>query len=406
MRSLCLLLIPLAFLLAVPLTLLARRLGNALNAYDGHGVPGQVKAAPRRVPNTGGIAIMGAIALPIIGGLLVVLTGASEPLTRLFPALVDHLAGIRAEAVSAAFLLTLLGVLHVVGLIDDRRPLGAGFKLLVMLACAAGLVLLTGTRLLTMLDSHVGGPWLSVALSILWVVVVTNAFNFLDNMDGLSAGVAMIAGACFLAAALVHSQWFVSACLALLVGSLAGFLVFNFPWPRRGPDGAERSGASIFMGDGGSLVVGFLLAFLTMRTTYYAPAAHAALSGAAASLGESADGAGANGVGGGSWYAVFMPLCVLAVPLYDFVSVCLIRHSQGRSPFVGDLQHFSHRLVARGLSRRDAVLVIYGCTGATAIGGIALASLADWQAILVGVQTLLVLLVIALFEGRAARPRA
>lgn len=386
MRTLCLLLIPLAFLLAVPLTLLARRLGNALNAYDGHGVPGQVKIAPRRVPNTGGIAIMGAIAMPMMAGLAVALTGASEPLTRLFPDLTTHLAGIRAEAVSAAFLLTLMGVLHVIGLIDDRRPLGPGFKLLVMLACAAGLVLLTRTRLLTMLDAHVGGPWLSVVLSILWVVVITNAFNFLDNMDGLSAGVALIAGACFLAAALVHGQWFVSACLALLVGALAGFLVFNFPWPRRAEHDTHPSGASIFMGDGGSLVVGFLLAFLTMRTTYYTP--------------------GAGAAGSGAWFAVFMPLCVLAVPLYDFASVCLIRHSQGRSPFVGDLQHFSHRLVARGLSRRDAVLVIYGCTGATAIGGIALASLADWQAILVGVQTLLVLLVIALFEGRAARQRA
>ena len=385
MRTLCLLLIPVAFLLAVPLTLLARRLGNALNAYDGHGVPGQVKAAPRRVPNTGGIAIMGAIALPMIGGLAIALTAASDPLTRLFPDLATHLAGIRAEAVSAAFLLTLMGVLHVVGLIDDRRPLGPGFKLLVMVACAAGLVLLTHTRLLTMLDARVGGSWLSILLSILWVVVITNAFNFLDNMDGLSAGVALIAGACFLAAALIHGQWFVSACLALLVGALAGFLVFNFPWPRRAENDSQPSGASIFMGDGGSLIVGFLLAFLTMRTTYYTPGA---------------------GTAGGAWYAVFMPLCVLAVPLYDFVSVCLIRHSQGRSPFVGDLQHFSHRLVARGLSRRDAVLVIYGCTGATAIGGIALPSLVDWQAILVGVQTLLVLLVIALFEGRAARQPA
>ena len=98
------------------------------------------------------------------------------------------------------------------------------------------------------------------------------------------------------------------------------------------------------------------------------------------------------------------PLIILAIPLYDFASVCLIRIRQGRSPFVGDLQHFSHRLVNHGLSRRSAVLVIYGCTAVTGIGAIALPKLEPWQAALVGVQTLLVLLVIALYEW--SRPRA
>jgi UDP-GlcNAc:undecaprenyl-phosphate GlcNAc-1-phosphate transferase len=93
-----------------------------------------------------------------------------------------------------------------------------------------------------------------------------------------------------------------------------------------------------------------------------------------------------------------MPLVVLAVPLYDFCSVTLIRLSQGKSPFVGDLQHFSHRLVRHGLSRRAAVVVIYGCTAVTAIGGISLARLEGWQAALVGVQTLLVLLVLGAYE--------
>ncbi len=394
MRSVCLVLIPLAFALAVPFTLLARRFGHALNALDGAGVAGQVKAAPRRVPNTGGMAVVAAFALPIIAGLAAVLAGWTEPFTRFAPELAAHLPGIRSEAADAAVLLTALGVLHVVGLIDDRRPLGPGLKLVVMLACALGVVLLTRTRLLSLLDVHAGGPWLSIALSVLWVVVVTNAFNFLDNMDGLSAGVALIASACFMVAALIHGQWFVAACLGLLIGSLAGFWVFNFPWRARpSAEGGASGGASIFLGDGGSLVVGFVLAFLTMRITYYMPPAASPGAG------------GASASGGGAWFGVFMPLCVLAVPLYDFASVCLIRLRQGRSPFVGDLQHFSHRLVRRGLSRRDAVLVIYGCTGATAIGGIALPSLQDWQAILVGGQTLLVLLVIALFEGRAQAPR-
>ena len=79
------------------------------------------------------------------------------------------------------------------------------------------------------------------------------------------------------------------------------------------------------------------------------------------------------------WYGVFMPLVVLAIPLYDFTSVTNIRLSQGKSPFVGDLQHFSHRLVQRGLSRRAAVIVIHGFTAVTAIAGISLASLKPFR---------------------------
>ncbi len=138
----------------------------------------------------------------------------------------------------------------------------------------------------------------------------------MDNMDGLSAGTALVASACFLASTLLnhhHEQWFVAAVLALLVGACGGFLVFNAPRP---------GGARIFMGDGGSLVLGFLLAFLTIRTTYIPAPALAAPSQAPS-----------------AWYAVFMPLCVLAVPIYDLVSVSLIRLSRGRSPMVGDLNH-------------------------------------------------------------------
>jgi UDP-GlcNAc:undecaprenyl-phosphate GlcNAc-1-phosphate transferase len=202
--------------------------------------------------------------------------------------------------------------------------------------------------------------------------------NFMDNMDGLAGGVATVAGSIFLVSTLLHGQWFVAACLALLVGACLGFLVFN--WPRKG-------GASIFMGDGGSLVLGFLLAFLTARTTYYAsPAAPHPVPASS------------------HWYAVLTPLIVLAVPLYDFTSVTLIRLTQGRSPFVGDLQHLSHRLVNRGLSKSAAVIVICGITAITGLSAVFLSDLGPTQAVLVGVQTALMLIVIALFEYASARP--
>ena len=381
MLLLCLLLIAVALCISLPATVAARAIGHRLHALDGAGVPGQIKAAPRRVPNTGGIAIFLGIGLPMLGGLALGwgLLGESPSPVSLFEPLREHWPGIRARTTDAGVLLAGLALLHLMGLVDDRRPLGPYLKLVVMLGVAAFVAWRTETRLLMLLDVYPGGRWLSLALTVLWLGVVTNAFNFLDNMDGLSAGVAAVASAFFLLAAMINQQWFVGACLALLLGSVLGFLWFNFP---------RRGGATIFMGDSGSLVVGFLLGFLTARTTYYDPEA---------GIGE--------GLGGG-WYVVFMPLVVLAVPLYDFVSVSLIRLWQGRSPFVGDLQHLSHRLVRRGLSKRAAVVVIYGLTAVTAIGGVSLGRLEAWQAVLVGVQTGLVLMVLAIEEYAGARERS
>jgi UDP-GlcNAc:undecaprenyl-phosphate/decaprenyl-phosphate GlcNAc-1-phosphate transferase len=375
MRSLVLALAPVAFVLAVPMTWLMMRLGHGVGAFDSTGVPGQIKAPARRIPNTGGIAIFWAIVLPMIGGLWVARLADIDNLPDFLLAARGHLAGIRSETPMALALLACLFALHILGLTDDRKPLGPWVKLGLMAAAAVTLPALSEkTRLLTLLDAHVGGPWLSIAVTALWIVVVTNAMNFMDNMDGLSAGVAAVAGGCFLAAAMLSGQWFVGACLALLIGACAGFLVFNFP---------RKGGAKVFMGDGGSLVLGFLLAFLTVRTTYIGDAGSVMRSAA--------------------WYGVLMPLVVLAVPLYDFLSVVVIRLSQGRSPFVGDTQHLSHRLVNLGLSRRSAVAVIYGLTAITGVSGIVLGSLQSWQAVLVGVQTVLILLVVAMFEYARAR---
>lgn len=148
----------------------------------------------------------------------------------------------------------------------------------------------------------------------------------------------------------------------VFIGSLCGFLVFNFP------------PAKIFMGDSGSLVVGFFVALLTLRTTYY----HEAQSG--------------------GLYAVFMPLVVMAVPLYDFISVTFLRLKQGKSPFVGDTQHFSHRLKRRGLTDTQTVLTLYLATVCTGLGAIFLTDVDLTGAILIFVQTVMILAIIAILE--------
>ncbi|MCC5823446.1 MAG: undecaprenyl/decaprenyl-phosphate alpha-N-acetylglucosaminyl 1-phosphate transferase [Planctomycetes bacterium] len=366
MSILVLILVAVAFLIAWPACGLVRGWSLRAGALDTEAVPGQVKAARRAVPNTGGIGIAAAVFGPLIAGLLALEFVTEGMLPGWAAAAGEHLEGLRSVrgmgwAVVAGGLW-----LHGLGVIDDRRPLGPMVKLACMAAPPLVLAVFFDTRLLTLLDGYASGSWLSVLVTLVWFLAVTNAMNFMDNMDGLCAGVAATAGAMFLAATLIGGQWFVAGVLALLVGACGGFLVWN------------RPPARMFMGDGGSLVIGFLLAFATTRTTYI-------------------------GDGVTAWYAVLMPVVVLAVPLYDMASVTTIRLSQGRSPFVGDLQHFSHRLVRRGLSTRSAVAVIVGLTGATGISGLLLTRAEPWQAFAIAAQVGLLLAVLGLFEHRAER---
>jgi UDP-GlcNAc:undecaprenyl-phosphate GlcNAc-1-phosphate transferase len=264
----------------------------------------------------------------------------------------------------ATFLAVGFGM-YLLGLIDDRRPLGPFVKLGVQLGLTVALVLpFPEVRLLTVM-----GLVPSVVVTVLWIAGVTNALNFLDNMDGLAGGVAAICGLVLMVTSVLAGQVFVPATLALFVGACVGFLVWNFP-PRGGP-------ARIFMGDSGSLFVGLVLGVMTVRTTYLQP-------------GESL---------AGGWYGVFAPLIVLAVPLYDMTVVSVIRLSRGLSPFVGDTNHFSHRLVARGMTKRTAVLCIWLITAATGVAALLLplveSPLAAW---LIFGQTGLILGVILLLE--------
>lgn len=373
-------LIPASFALAWPLTWWLRGVGLRLGQLDSPGAAGHVKRELRRVPNIGGIAITAAVLGPLAIGLIVLRIAPSESLTGVAPALEAHLPGLAERTPMALVLALALLAMHVMGLIDDRRPLGPRVKLGVQFILAALVVLfpfdmsegfVQSSRLLTLLDDipvlSALAPWPSILLTILWLVIVTNAINFMDNMDGLAGGVSCIAASLFLAAALLNGQWFVAALLALLVGALLGFLCFNFP------------PASIFMGDGGSLVVGFLLGFLTIRTTYIEAGRASA------------------------WYGVLMPLIVLAVPIYDLLSVVTIRIRQGRNPMIGDQQHFSHRLVKHGLSPRAMLAVVYGITLATGLTGIFLGRLTEgWMAALAGAQVIVMLIVLAVYEHQIA----
>lgn len=367
MTLLCLSLVLVSFLIATPLTWWLIGVGRRVGQMDMPDAPGSGgrKDHGRAVPSTGGIAIFLSIAVPMAAAIGVLTLGPGSWWSGPLAPVAEHVAGLRSHAPMALAVLAAMTVMHVLGLIDDRKRLGPWSKLGVQLGVAAILAIFFDMRILRLLDQFgPAGSAASVLLSVVWLVVVTNAMNFLDNMDGLSGGIGAICATLYLAATLIGGQWFVAAMAALLLGSLLGFLVFNFP------------PAKVFMGDGGSLVLGLLLAIVSVRTTYFDAAHHRP----------------------GAWYGVLMPVMVLAVPLYDFTSVTLIRLSQGRSPFHGDQNHFSHRLVRKGLSKPAAVMMIWLCTLATGLSGVMLGSLTSWQAALAAAQTLAVIAVLAMME--------
>ncbi|HEY8668900.1 MAG TPA: MraY family glycosyltransferase [Tepidisphaeraceae bacterium] len=367
----------LSFTIAWVSTFIIKRVAPRVGFVD---KPGHRKIHHIPKPLGGGIAIFLGFALPMAAVLFIVNVASphiTATIEKGFPdestkvlgdwPLAAYWSGVRQQTPMGVGLLLAMLAMHLLGLWDDRRAMGPYLKLVLQLGIIAFLVIPNRPLwLLTALDERLGMHYvLSMGISILWIAAVTNAFNFLDNMDGLSAGVAAVCTVAFLATALSIQQWFVAAALALLLGALIGFLCFNF------------SPASIFMGDSGSLLIGLVLGVLTVRTTYL-PRDRPLAAG---------------------WYDVFAPIIVLAVPMYDLIVVSVIRLSRGKSPFVGDTNHFSHRLVARGMSRRTAVLCLYLITAATAIAAVLLPQVQTASgAMLIFGQTLLILGVVALLE--------
>ena len=378
MTAVLLTLIAVSFVLSFLLTLAMKRVAPKIGFVD---KPGHRKIHTNPKPLGGGVAIVWAFVLPLIAGLVWINFNAEPDRgARTYRFIYDVLthspyvnntdpahdslgaywSGIQQQTPLAIAFIAGCLALHAIGLIDDKKALGPYLKLAVQLGVTLALVLIGDLRILTAL-----GNTPSIILTVLWITAITNAFNFLDNMDGLSAGIAAVATTAFLITAISIGQWFVAGSLALLLGSLTGFLCFNFP------------PASIFMGDSGSTVIGFILGVLTVRTTF---------------LPHDADFKT-------GWYATLAPVIVLAVPLYDLIVVSMIRISRGKSPFVGDTNHFSHRLVARGMSKRTAVLCLWLLTAATAIAAIILPQVrSGFGAALIGAQTMLVLGVVALLE--------
>ena len=217
--------------------------------------------------------------------------------------------------------------IFLLGLADDLVSLRPSTKLVAEIALASGFVFF-GYRL-----HWVDSLTLDAMLTLFWIVGVTNAFNLLDNMDGLCAGIGLIVAGALLSASTSPADMARAAYLVLLMGALAGFLVYNF------------NPASIFMGDSGSLFVG-----LTLSTLALSPVA---------------DGRAGSGV----LSAIGAPVLLLLIPIFDTSLVTVLRLLSGRRPSQGGKDHSSHRLVAIGLPERTAVMVLWALAGIGALIG-------------------------------------
>jgi UDP-GlcNAc:undecaprenyl-phosphate GlcNAc-1-phosphate transferase len=209
------------------------------------------------------------------------------------------------------------------GLADDHWGLHAYLKLGGQLL--AGVILILGGTQVYLFPSY---PWLNWAITLLWVVGLTNALNLLDNMDGLSGGVTTVAATFLLLLAAMGRppQVLVGALAAALIGACIGFLRYNL------------NPATIFMGDTGALFLGFLLAALGIKLRFPSNV---------------------------PWITWLVPICVLALPIFDTSLVFVSRLRRGKNPLTTPgKDHLSHRLVALGLTRREAVLTCYLIGGA------------------------------------------
>jgi UDP-GlcNAc:undecaprenyl-phosphate GlcNAc-1-phosphate transferase len=302
-----------------------------------HPAARKVHSVPK--PLGGGVAIWASFVITVAsayGAAALVQAGVGGIDSWLPSSARIHIPGMFMRGPIVALVLGIATIIMFTGLVDDRRGLSYVFRLVLEMVLV-GVLVWQGVRFT--LFPPLSNFWISAILTIGWVVGLTNAFNFLDNMDSLAGGVAWISASLFCVLMGLTGDSFVAAFLLALMGAIGGFLCFN--WPP----------ASIFMGDAGSNFIGYMLGVITVLSTFTTPKLPA--------------------------ITIAAPLCVMAVPLYDSITVILIRLREGRSPFLPDKSHFSHRLVALGMTSKQAVLTIYLVTLATGLGALLLYPLAD-----------------------------
>jgi len=274
--------------------------------------PGARKIHDKPVPLAGGLAVLTGILATLLAGLFFAAASIKDPhilppIAYGFNRRAIELGAIALGAIAITFL----------GWLDDKHELKPLPKFIGQFLIAL-LVAVACKRITLFVHSEI----FSYAITILWILTVVNAFNFMDNMNGLCAGLGALGALLFALIAATNGEYLVALTGFLMCGALAGFLPWNFP------------DAKAFLGDSGSHLVGYLLAVMAILPHFYTKQNPNKL-------------------------AVLSPLLVLAIPLIDLTQVVILR-TLNRKPFwIGDTNHLSHRLVRAGLSRTRTVLVLW-----------------------------------------------
>lgn len=244
----------------------------------------------------------------------------------------------------------LLGTVMIVvlGVLDDIMTLKALPKFLVQIA-AAGVAVYHGCVIQFFSNPNVFSEtaylnlgWLSVPVTIIWIVAITNAVNFIDGLDGLAVGVSAISTASLLVIALLVQEWNICIILAALLGACLGFIPYN------------KNPASIFMGDTGATFLGFILACLSVQGLF-------------------------------KFYAIVsfaVPFLVLGIPIFDICFAFLRRIAKGQNPMVADRGHVHHRLIDMGFNQKQAVAICYMLTAILGLAAVVLTSSGELRALI------------------------
>ncbi|MGA3175836.1 MAG: MraY family glycosyltransferase [Candidatus Acidiferrum sp.] len=336
----------LAFLIALSaslvLTVPVRALAIRVGMVD---LPGPRKVHLKPIPLLGGLAMYGGVMLAI----LIAFDGAA-----------------RAQSFGIVTGATLVAI---VGFLDDRGWLHHQIKLFAAMPLAAVILLASGihAQVFSVLLGGRPGQWLDAALTILWVVGITASFSILDHMDGLCAGVAAMASVFFALIAYLNGQTLVTTLAAAVLGAAAGFLRWNF------------KPAKIFMGDGGAMFLGFLMATLALKLRLE----HATTAA--------------------SWLA---PVLILCATIFDTTLVTISRSRRGLLPFATPgKDHSAHRLANLGLGQRGAVLAMYLAGAVCGSAAVLVTYLSSSGAILIGALVMISMLPAVAWLERAPYER-
>jgi UDP-GlcNAc:undecaprenyl-phosphate/decaprenyl-phosphate GlcNAc-1-phosphate transferase len=309
-----------ALLLSVLFTPIIKRVAPLVGAVDR---PNQRKVHKRAMPRLGGVAIYLSFAISYIG----------------FVQFTD----IVATNIGYALLLG-GGIIVLTGIIDDIVDLGAKVKVAGQIA-AALVTVYFGLRIediaVPFTEYTIHFHYLAIPITIFWILAITNAVNLIDGLDGLAAGVSAIAATALLIVSISMGHWMTAFMLVLFIGAVLGFLLFNF-YP-----------ASIFMGDSGSLFLGYVLASVSLLELKSA-----------------------------TMVAFVIPILILAVPISDTVYAMVRRRMNKQSIAEADKNHVHHCLIKFGMTHRNAVLLIYGISAAFALLGILATQVTLWMSIL------------------------